>query len=124
MNDLQRAVEEWHRRVFPWATPLDCLAKLNEECHEAIAIAEGIPDEPEMLADELADCLICIVAAAIRAGIDLDAAVADKMPKVMAKYYEPVPAPQRVQPDQPRDMPSAAERHPAWPPLTKTSGAD
>lgn len=96
----QAEIRAWHERAFPWAGPVDCLVKLKSEVDEAIACAEGLPGETEMLADELADCAICVIAASARGGIDLGEAIANKLPRVMAKYADPQPEPPRDWPEQ------------------------
>jgi NTP pyrophosphatase (non-canonical NTP hydrolase) len=83
MTELQDKITAWHERAFGWATALDCLIKLSEENAEAMKAFKW--DEGN-LADELADCLIAIFAAAGRSGIDLRAAIVKKLPLVMAKH--------------------------------------
>lgn len=70
ISDLLDDIVQWQRRTFPQGTVESVVSHLAEEVQELVA-------EPRS-AEELADCLILIVGAADRAGIDLWQAVRDK----------------------------------------------
>lgn len=85
LEDRAKDVQAWHVKAFPWAGIRDVALKLKEEAEE-LAKAET----PQEIRDELADCAIAILAAAgvakERLGIELDAAIYDKLPRVMDKH--------------------------------------
>lgn len=90
LTDWQAEVGAWHEVAFPWAKASHILDKLKEETSEAMLAWAGVRGD---LPDELADCLICVLAAMAREGISADAALAAKFPRVQAKYDAPQPAP-------------------------------
>lgn len=83
ISELQRRITEWHIAAFPWANSLDCLIKLSEENAEAMKAQKWSEGN---LADELADCAISVIAAAGRAGINLEKAIEKKFPEVIEKH--------------------------------------
>jgi NTP pyrophosphatase (non-canonical NTP hydrolase) len=93
LPEWQAEIGAWHKAAFPWAKLPHILDKLAEEKTEA-NLAWARMEPTATLADELADCLICILAAMAREGIDAELALASKLPRVMAKYASEQPAPQ------------------------------
>ena len=84
VNEWADRIGAWHRATFPWARLPHVMAKLEEERHEAeVAWSGGIV---AATADELADCLICVLAAMAREGIDPELALASSSTRVVAKY--------------------------------------
>ena len=92
LADWQDIIASWHCEAFPWANLSHVLRKLDEERAETLAAWHRRNDVE--VADELADCLICVLAAMAREGIDADAALASKFDRVKAKYAEPQPDPE------------------------------
>jgi phosphoribosyl-ATP pyrophosphohydrolase len=67
------------------------MSKLVEEKAEVnLAWSRG---DDHGVSDELADCLICVLAAMAREGIDPEHALSIKFAKVRLKYPEPQPDP-------------------------------
>jgi hypothetical protein len=94
LAEWQAEIGAWHREAFAWARMADIMAKLDEERREVVLAWAGIGlTSDSTVADELADCLICVLAAMAREGIDADAALAAKFPRVRAKYAKAQPAP-------------------------------
>lgn len=84
LNEWVTRIGDWHKCVFNWATLPDIMQKLNEEMHEVqVAFHDG---DRNGVGAELADCLICVLAAMAREGINAETALASKFPRVMAKY--------------------------------------
>lgn len=71
LDAITREVVEWQRETFPHGTPASCVAHLVEE----VAELSANPTDPS----EIADCYFLIVGAAERAGVDLVAAVREKL---------------------------------------------
>lgn len=90
LREWQERIGAWHRMAFPWAKLPHIMEKLAEERREAV-LSWGIGDGN--VADELADCMICTIAAMEREGIDVDAALASKFERVQQKYASEQPAP-------------------------------
>jgi hypothetical protein len=91
LAEWQAEIGAWHREAFLWARLPHVMDKLDEERREAeVAWTHG---KIGATSDELADCLICVLAAMAREGIDADAALAAKFPRVRAKYAAAQPAP-------------------------------
>ena len=91
LNQWAATIGEWHLAAFPWAKLPHIMDKLVEEKSEA-NLAWAREDDPAV-ADELADCLICVLAAMAREGVQPEAALASKFEHVRAKYAEPQPNP-------------------------------
>lgn len=85
-------IGEWHRAAFPWAKLPHVLDKLAEERREAVLAWSS--DDDEAVADELSDCLICVLAAMAREGVDVEVVLARKLESVMTKYDQPQPEPE------------------------------
>ena len=83
LTQMLNQIGDWHILAFPWANSLDCLIKLSEETTEAMKAYKWLEGE---LSEELADCLICVLAAAARSGIDLQQAFNQKYPEVVKKH--------------------------------------
>lgn len=91
LNEHVELIGAWHRKAFPWAKLPHISAKLREEDREAVLAWSQENDQA--VADELADCLICVLAMMAREGIDAERALASKFERVKAKYAEPQPPP-------------------------------
>lgn len=87
----QAKIGAWHEKAFPWAKVPHIMEKLQEEQREATLAWAGVSGDD--LPDELADCLICVLAAMAREGIDAEVALASKFELVATKYDRPQPAP-------------------------------
>lgn len=79
LDALTREIVEWQRETFPHGTPASCVAHLVEE----VAELSANPTDPS----EIADCYFLIVGAANRAGVDLVAAVRDKLAVNRARVW-------------------------------------
>jgi NTP pyrophosphatase (non-canonical NTP hydrolase) len=87
INEWTTKIGDWHRRAFPWAKLPHVMEKLEEERHEAVIAWAGVGGASErQVQDELADCLICVLAAMAREGIDTELALAAKFEQVIEKY--------------------------------------
>lgn len=84
----QAKIGAWHEKAFPWAKVPHIMEKLQEEQREATLAWAGAGGD---LPDELADCLVCVLAAMAREGIDVEAALASKFARVEQKYREEEP---------------------------------
>lgn len=91
LSDWAGLIGEWHELAFPWANASHVLDKLGEE--RAEALQAWAREDRGALADELADCLVCVIAAMAREGIDLDQVLSSKFERVRAKYDRPQPPP-------------------------------
>lgn len=99
LDDWADRIGAWHRAIFPWAKLVHVMDKLDEEQREAvIAWSKG---DIHATADELADCLICVLAAMSRERISPDTALAAKFPRVQAKYAAPQASPSDAEPELP-----------------------
>lgn len=70
---------EWSVQNFPKATPLVSLEKLQEEIKEVEEIlnSDGDTEYPEFqLPEEYADCILCLIHSASKAGITIEEIVA------------------------------------------------
>ncbi len=91
----QANVADWHQRTFGACPPEVVMLKLTEEVGEvAAAIHEDCYRRDDrtqiVLADELADTLIALLALASRAGIDMQFAIQRRFPPISQRQYERV----------------------------------
>lgn len=92
LNSWVDDIGAWHREAFPWAKLPHVMEKLREERKEATMAWARADDDA--IKDELADCLICVLAAMAREGIDAEQALASKFELVRKKYDKPQPSPE------------------------------
>lgn len=76
LTELQREIGDWHRNTFPLCSPLRILEKFQEEAEELIKEAN---------IEEIADCLIVLLALCERTNVDAEKAVRDKFKTVQAR---------------------------------------
>lgn len=67
------------------------IARANEEMHELYAEAVAYPPDWAATAEEMADVIITLAVGAAQLGLDLDAALAAKVEKCMARKWGPHP---------------------------------
>jgi phosphoribosyl-ATP pyrophosphohydrolase len=91
LADWQREIGAWHERIFPTARLSHIMEKLAEERREAVLAWAGAGGNNADVADELADCLVCVLAAMAREDIDAETALASKFERVLAKYHAEEP---------------------------------
>lgn len=82
MKKLQKEITNWHKATFPEATRENVVNKAKEELSELMAeLDDYVPHEVrlENVIEESADVVIIISALLGRLGVNLNAAVRDKM---------------------------------------------
>lgn len=76
-QQLIQEITEWQDSVFMEATPLSAATHLQREVRELIFdLKNGNPKSSE---SEMADCFLLIIATAHLSGVDLEAAIEEKM---------------------------------------------
>lgn len=83
LQELQAKIGEWHRGAFPDATIEEVLDKCDEELNELRSELEFVEFKPDrmreiVIAEEMADLQIALLALSAKYGIDLAAAVDEK----------------------------------------------
>lgn len=92
--ELEKERLEWSLKNFPDATPESSLRKLIGEAYEAIEETKFLKLNIPALSEEYADCLMCLLDSAGRAGISVEKVIeafAKKLDKNKARVWKKNP---------------------------------